>query len=139
MNLLVLWRKKSKPLGTVKEWQQALQLFSSMAAAQVTPDVVTRKALINVCRKADQWQHAMSFLEPMPKLERPGGRTYKKNLLYISIHARLVHTHIYIYISARIITTSPDVTPEIDLSHWIKDTKGFKVSSFTRKHGEKHG
>ena len=29
------------------------------------------------------------------------------------------------HISARIITTSPDVTPEIDLSHWIKDTKGF--------------
>ena len=45
---------------------------------------------------------------------------------------------IYNYISARIITTSPDVTPEIDLSHWIKDTKGFKVSSFTRN-GEKHG
>ena len=40
--------------------------------------------------------------------------------------------------SARIITTSPDVTPETDLSHWIKDTKGFKVSSFTRN-GEKHG
>ena len=70
-----------------------------MAAAQVTPDVVTRKALINVCRKADQWQHAMSFLEPMPKLERPGGGTYKKNLWYkFAIHARLVHTHIYIYL-----------------------------------------
>ena len=46
--------------------------------------------------------------------------------------------HFFHNISAQIITTSPDVTPEIDLSHWIKDTKGFKVSSFTRN-GEKHG
>ena len=60
-------------------------------------------------------------------------------IIQLQDHTWLVVSNIFFHnISAQIITTSPDVTPEIDLSHWIKDTKGFKVSSFTRN-GEKHG